>query len=296
VDGQRGERTGFIGLGRMGLPMARCLAQKGRHVVAFDLSAAALAAAQTFGAAAATGPAAVARQCATVITMLPGLDDVRAVVLGTARDGLVSGLQRGDLVVDMSSSQPQGSVDLGGSLAAAGIGFIDAPVSGGVRRAENGELSIMVGGREDLVERAMPLLCCMGRNIYRTGSVGTGQAMKALNNMVSAAGLISALEALLIGRHFGLEPELMVDVLNASTGRNNSTENKVKQFVLSGRYDSGFDLDLMVKDLRAAIGLADELQITSIVGHSTLREAEAAAAVLGRGADHTAIARYLERR
>jgi 3-hydroxyisobutyrate dehydrogenase len=276
--------------------MARCLAQKGHYVVAFDLSTPVLAAAQGFGAGVAANPVAVARQCATVITMLPALEDVRAVVLGGAQDGLITGLQPGDLVIDMGSSRPRGSIELGGILGAAGIGFIDAPVSGGVRRAETGELSIMAGGPDDLLERAMPLLRSMGRNIYRTGSLGTGQAMKALNNMVSAAGLISALEAILIGRRFGLEPELMVDILNASTGRNNSTENKLKQFVLSGRYDSGFGLDLMVKDLRAAIGLAEELQIASVVGHSTLREAEAAAADLGRGVDHTAIARYLEKR
>jgi 3-hydroxyisobutyrate dehydrogenase len=278
----------------MGLPMARRLVQGGHRVVAFDLSAAALTAARAFGAEVTTAPLPVAQRCATVITMLPAIDDVRAVVLGTTQDGLVHGLQRGDLVIDMSSSRPQGTVDLGKILARAGIGFIDAPVSGGVRRAESGELSIMAGGPDSLVERALPLLRCMGRNIYRTGSLGTGQAMKALNNMVSAAGLICALEAMLIGRRFGLDPELMVDILNASTGRNNSTENKLKQFVLSGRFDSGFDLDLMVKDLRAAIGLAEELRVASVVGHSALREAEAAAALLGRGADHTAVARYLE--
>ncbi len=294
MDPERNERTGFIGLGRMGLPMARRLAQIGHRVVAFDLSAAALAAAGSFGAEVASDPFAVAQRCATVITMLPAIDDVRAVVLGAAQDGLISGLRPGNLIIDMSSSRPQGTVDLGEILAAAGIGFIDAPVSGGVRRAETGELSIMAGGPESLVERALPLLRCMGRNIYRTGSLGTGQAMKALNNMVSAAGLISALEAILIGRRFGLDPELMVDILNASTGRNNSTENKLKQFVLSGRYDSGFDLDLMVKDLRAAISLAEDLRVASVVGHSTLREAEAAAMVLGRGADHTAFARYLD--
>ena len=134
--------------------------------------------------------------------------------------------------------------------------MLDAPVSGGVPRAEAGTLSIMVGGDPAVIAGCRPVLQPMAEHIFETGPLGSGHALKALNNLVSAAGLIAAAEALLIGRRFGLDPNVMIDVLNASTGRNNSTENKFKQFVLSRSFASGFSLDLMVKDLTTALDLA----------------------------------------
>jgi 3-hydroxyisobutyrate dehydrogenase len=198
-------------------------------------------------------------------------------------------------VIDMSSSAPLGTQELGAVLAESGIGLVDAPVSGGVKRAETGDLCVMVGGRDDDIKRAIPILRDLGRSIFRTGPLASGQAMKALNNLVSAAGLLSSIEAMVIGKRFGLDPDLMVDVLNGATGRNNSTENKLKQFVLSRRFDSGFSLDLMVKDLRTAVGLANELGIAPCLGTQILSEAEAAVRALEPGADHTAVAKYMEK-
>ena len=194
----------------------------------------------------------------------------------------------------MSSSAPVGTRALGTDLAARGIALVDAPVSGGVKRAIDGTLAIMVGGEAADIERARPLLAAMGRDIFPTGALGSGHAMKALNNYVSAAGLAAAAEAVLVGERFGLDPGVMVDILNASTGRNNATENKLKQFILSRRYGAGFSLGLMAKDLRTALETAEATATPAPLAAACIAMWNAAEARLGGAADHTEIARYLE--
>ena len=159
----------------------------------------------------------------------------------------------------MSSSAPLGTRKLGEELIAAGFEFIDAPVSGGVKRAADGTLAIMVGGDPATIDRVDPVLAAMGRSIFRTGVLGSGHAMKALNNYVSAAGLVAAVEALQVGRKFGLDPGLMADILNVSSGKNNTTELKLKQFIISQTFNAGFPLRLMAKDVRTADELAHAL-------------------------------------
>jgi len=152
----------------------------------------------------------------------------------------------------------------------------------------------MVGGERALIDHCRPLFTAIGREIFETGPLGSGHALKALNNLVSAAGLLAAAEALVVGRRFGLDANVMIDVFNASSGRNNSTENKFKQFVLSGTFASGFSLDLMVKDLATAVELARATDTPAALG-SVCRDLWAAAqADLDPGADHTAIVRWLE--
>ena len=193
----------------------------------------------------------------------------------------------------MSSSAPLGTRALGEKLTAAGVRFLDAPVSGGVKRAADGTLAIMVGGNAADIDEVEPILAPMGRSIFRTGPLGSGHAMKALNNYVSGAGLIAALDALRVGRAFGLDPAVMVDVLNASTGRNNSTENKLKQFVLSQSFASGFSLALMAKDIRTADELAAALEVPAPLAERTAALWDAAARALGPEADHTEVDRHL---
>jgi 3-hydroxyisobutyrate dehydrogenase len=152
----------------------------------------------------------------------------------------------------------------------------------------------MVGGDKAVIGRCRPLFEAMGERIFETGISGSGHAMKALNNLVSAAGLIAAAEALLVGQRFGLAPSVMLDVLNASTGRNNSTENKFKQFVLSRTFDSGFTLDLMVKDLTTAVELARDTGTPALFS-ATCRELWAAArTILPKESDHTMVVRWFE--
>ncbi|MBN9583486.1 MAG: NAD(P)-dependent oxidoreductase [Afipia sp.] len=281
----------FVGLGQMGLPMARRCIAAGFAVRGADPSQAARdALAAAGGEAFATGREA-ARGAQLLITMLPDSKVVREAVIG--EQGVADVLASGALVIDMSSSVPVDTQALGRVLAGRGIGLIDAPVSGGVKRAIDGTLSIMAGGEADHVARARPVLEAMARAVFATGPLGSGHAMKALNNYVSAAGLIAACEALLVGRRFGLEPDTIIDVLNASTGKNNSTDVKMKQFVISETFASGFSLALMAKDLRIAADLTQQMGLAPSQAEAVAVLWEQARGTLGPAADHTDIYRFI---
>jgi 3-hydroxyisobutyrate dehydrogenase len=284
----------FIGLGRMGAPMAARLAGAGHRLTVLDKDAAAV---ERFLAEHRARAAATPRDAAdgadVVITMLPTSAIVAEVLRGP--DGALAGLKRGCIVIEMSSGVPAVTQALAAEVVAARGFLVDAPVSGGVARAITGELAIMVGGAFGPVDYAeLMVLKDMGTSILRTGGVGTAHAMKALNNLVSAAGFMISVEALLIGKRFGLDPAVMVDVLNASTGVNNSTQKKLKPFVLSRRFDSGFALDLMVKDLSIALGLADDGDVIAPLAAMT-RNLWAQALAGAVGPDHTDAARFSER-
>jgi len=290
-------RIGFVGLGTMGAPMVRCLVKAGMELCLYDIDATATSSlAGETRARGAADPGEVGRSCGIVILMLPNSDIVRTAVLGTKGSaGLAESLAPGSIVIDMSSSYPMATRSLGATLAEMRISLLDAPVSGGLRKAIAGTLAIMLGGADESdMQRAEPVLAPMGK-VFRTGGLGSGHATKALNNYVSAAGLAAACEAVVVGRSFGLDPATMIDVINASTGRNNATENKIKQFVLNEDYaTAGFSLELMAKDVKAAADLSEEL------GHALPGVAEARALWqkadkrLGKGADHTEIYRFLD--
>lgn len=281
----------FVGLGQMGLPMAkRCIAA-GFKVRGADLSAPARDALVAAGGEAFASGREAAKDASLLITMLPDSRVVRAAVLGD--QGVADVLAKGALIIDMSSSVPIDTQSLGKDLAARGIGLIDAPVSGGVRRAIDGSLSIMAGGDAASVERAKPVLQAMAKSVFATGPLGSGHAMKALNNYVSAAGLVAACEALLVGRRFGLQPETIIDVLNASTGKNNSTDVKMKQFVISETFASGFSLALMAKDLRIAADLSKLVGLDPSHAETIAALWENAKSSLEANADHTDIYRFI---
>jgi 3-hydroxyisobutyrate dehydrogenase len=197
--------------------------------------------------------------------MLPDSNVVKKVLYGD-KDALAAHLKPGSVVIDMSSSSPSVTRELGPRLKAAGVDLIDAPVSGGVKRAVDGSLAIMAGGEAAVIARVKPLFLTMGKSVIETGMLGSGHAMKALNNYVSAAGLLAACEALKVGEDFGIAPDKIVAVLNASTGKNNSTENKLMQFIDSGAFNSGFALALMKKDINIATDLAQSLGSKTLLG------------------------------
>lgn len=287
------ERVGLVGIGSMGWPMAARLVQAGYAVTVFDaVPGQADKFAQDVGGQAAATCAALAAQSDIVFTMLPTSAIVEQVLSG--EQGLLAGLRPGSVVVEMSSGVPAHTQRLAQAVAAAGSQMVDAPVSGGVSRARTGELAIMFGGPAATLERVRPALSAMGTSITAVGDVGSAHAMKALNNLVSAGGFLIGVEAMLIGQQFGLDPNVIVDVLNASTGMNNSTQKKFKQFVLSRQFNSGFGLDLMVKDLGIALGIATDTG-TPTPFASLCRELWASAGkTLGKGQDHTAVARLSE--
>jgi 3-hydroxyisobutyrate dehydrogenase len=280
-----------VGLGNMGRPMAASLMRAGYDVIGYDLLPPARERfAQAGGRAAADMAGAVAR-AAVVITLLPDGKAVRAAVTAMRPH-----LSPGAIVIDMSSSAPLGTRALGAELHAAGFGFIDAPVSGGVKRATDATLAVMVGGDTVVIDRVEPVLAAMGSAIFRTGPLGSGHAMKALNNYVSAAGLAAAVEALAVGKKFGLDPNVMTDVLNASSGRNNTTENKLKQFIIPKTFASGFSMALMAKDIRTADELGAAIGVATPLAEICTELWEEAAARHGPGADHTEYGRYLAER
>ena len=286
--------VGFVGIGNMGWPMAASLIRAGYTVqVADTRRAQADNVVQQVGGYAADSLAALGAACDVVITMLPASTQV-ADVIADGADTLLAGLKPGSLLIDMTSGQPGVTRALAERVAAAGSRMIDAPVSGGVSRAKTAQLAIMVGGDPDAIAQARPVLEAIGSSILPCGAVGAGQAMKALNNLVSAGGFLIGIEALLIGQKFGLDPGLMTDVLNVSTGMNNATQKKFRQFVLSRGFDSGFSLDLMVKDLSIATGIGKDVG-TPAPFAALCREMWASAlASLGPGQDHTAVAKFSE--
>ncbi|MBC7778508.1 MAG: NAD(P)-dependent oxidoreductase [Proteobacteria bacterium] len=291
---------GFVGLGNMGRPMSSRLAGAGHRLMLFDIDAArASALATELNARRAPTLAELGAASQVVITMLPDGQTVRRVLFGERDDGtqsIAGALASGAIVIDMSSSSPVGTRELGARLADRGIALVDAPVSGGVRRAVDGSLAIMVGGDPQVIECVQPLLAPMGRPMI-AGGLGAGHAIKALNNYVSAAGLLAACEAVRAGVRFGLEPNTIVDILNASTGVNNSTQNKLKPFVLSGTYADGFGLALMAKDLRTALEVADATGMPTALVETVVRVWNDAEKKLGAQSNpalnHTAIDLYL---
>ena len=253
-------RIGFVGLGNMGWPMAHLLDPHFTLTVLDARGEVAEAFATEHRATATTSLEALAEASDAVITMLPNGDIVREVALGGADGGdLVAGMTAGSVLIDMSSSAPLGTRQLAEDLRTHGIALVDAPVSGGVVRARDGSLSIMVGGEPDEIARCHPVLEHLGRTISEMGGSGAGHAMKALNNYCSAAGLAAACEALIVGDRMGLDPAQMVDVLNASSGRNAATEGKVAQEIVNRTFSAGFTVGLMAKDVGIAAGIAEAL-------------------------------------
>ena len=278
---------GFIGLGMMGVPMASNLLAAGHAVLGFDTqpeAAATLAAHSSFTRAASALE--VAGACGTVIFMLP---DSRIVDHLLWDDGFAARMQRGALLIDMGSSDPMHSQANAARLAALGIRFVDAPVSGGVKRAVSGSLAVMMGGEAADVEAARTLLGALGKTLVHVGRAGAGHAVKALNNYVSAAGLLAVCEALTAAEKFGIDPKVVNQVMDASTGKNNTTENKVVSFMLSGAFNSGFALALMRKDLETAAGFIDQMKSPGEFAQACVARWAEADQALGKGADHTAM-------
>jgi 3-hydroxyisobutyrate dehydrogenase len=284
------KRVCFVGIGNMGWPMAARLVGAGFEVAVTDAVAGrAKAFVDQVGGNAVVSLAEAAKEADVLVTMLPTSAHVVSVV-----DEILPSLSSGKILVDMSSGAPAATQKIAADLGVIGVSVVDAPVSGGVSRAVTGELAIMTGGDAAAQDRVDPLLRAMGTTIHRIGPVGAGQAMKALNNLVSAGGFLMAVEALVIGQQFGLDPSVMTDVLNASTGMNNSTQKKLKQFVLSRKFDSGFGLDLMVKDLSIALEVGRNGSAPTPFSALCREMWASAASMLGKGQDHTAIAKLSE--
>lgn len=270
----------FVGLGMMGRPMAENLAKAGFALRTYD--------AKVRGTAASIHDA--VRDADAVITMLPDGRVVTEVML----EALPS-LRAGTVVIDMSSADPAGTRALGTVLKAKGVHMVDAPVSGAVVGARNATLAIMAGGDESVFQSIKPLLSAMGNQVFHVGPLGAGHAVKALNNYLGAAGTIAGFEALLVAKAFGLDPKPMLEAINASTGRNSTTERKIPRDILTGTFGSGFKLALMAKDVGIAAELARGLKLNTPFLLNTLKTWREAQKALPPDADHVEIYKWQEK-
>ncbi len=285
-------KLGLIGLGNIGEPVCRQLIKEGYEVSVFDANGEAVARLEDTAAEPASSPKALASVADVVLLSLPNSAVVEEVVLG--EDGLIGSLSPGKVVIDTSSSKPSSTRMISARLAQAGIDMLDAPVSGGVMKAREGTLSVMVGGRREVFERCSPILQAFGGQIFFLGNHGAGHLAKALNNLLSATTLASAAEAVILAERAGLSPETFVEVINASNGRSYSTEVKFPKYILDRSFDDGFATALMSKDLKIALEAAAEIDFPMLIG-STVAQVWQAAVARGNGArNHTEIYAFLE--
>ncbi len=278
------KNIGFIGLGAMGSVMAPLIVKSGWNVLGYDIN--------------------------TKIDKSSGVKQVEDINEFTSLDVIIFMLPNGKIVsemairlleknlkslfIDMSSSDPKDTQELGNKLKNTGIKFLDAPVSGGVARAKTGDLMIMAGGDEKILEEVNDLLSVMGK-VQFAGPLGSGHAIKALNNYMSAAGLISTFEALATARSFGIEPENFLKIINGATGKNNTTEVKLDKFVISEKFNSGFALDLMVKDVTIANNLIKCLSSNKPLSNDVLSHLSESLKALGGNPDHTEVYKTIKK-
>jgi 3-hydroxyisobutyrate dehydrogenase len=273
-------KVGFIGLGLMGNLMSANVARAGHKLQSYDIN----------GKGNCGSASEAAKGADILITMVPDGKAVRKAVLAA-----LPGLSRGAIVIDMSSSDPGTTRELGAVLRKRGIHMLDSPVSGAKAKAADGTLALMVGGDAKLLKKARPVLAAMGTEIFHTGGLGSGHATKALNNYLGAAGTAAGMEALLVGTRFGLNPKTLIDVINASTGKNSTTERKIPQQVFTKAFASGFAHALMTKDVGIARDIARSVKVKAPYLENTAKLWKTSLSRLPAGADHTEIYHYLRR-
>ncbi|MBX0314429.1 NAD(P)-dependent oxidoreductase [Planococcus glaciei] len=285
-------KAGIIGLGNMGGRMAKRLLEQGVEVGVFDVNKEFVRSFVELGAEEAESPAELAEKFPYIITVLPNVFIVKETLTG--ENGLMKGMKPDSLLIEMTTSIPSVTKELNEMMKTKGFRMIDAPVSGGVKKAEDGSLSIMVGGEADDFEEAKPLLSLLGQNIFHVGESGAGHTIKALNNMISATTLAATGEAMALGVKLGLDPNKMLDVINSSTGRSFSSDFKFPNQVLTRNFEVGFTLDLMVKDLKIAMSMAEEEKVPMFISSASFQLWKHAWSQGGGSEDHTAIVKYIE--
>ena len=282
-------RIAFIGLGRTGARMAWRLADAGYELSVYDADQRAM---QRFGATRIRryrSPEAVALDCAIVVTALPNVSVASNVIRAAAPAA-------GSLVIEMSADDPEAVRGLAATLAERDVALVDAAVSGNVEQAAAGTLSMLVGGEADAVAKALPVLDLLAQRVEHCGPVGAGVAMRALNSLVTAIDFAATIEAMQIGRRYGLDPKMMLDVFNSSTGTNHATAAEIAPFVLTGRFNSGLSLQKLVREATAALDVARTTQTDVPLCRTAGELWRIAEAGLEPGADHTALARWYEHR
>ncbi|MDB5765004.1 MAG: mmsB [Herminiimonas sp.] len=287
------KNIGFIGIGNMGAAMAGQLAHKGFAMTVYDANPAVTEAfARQYNARAARTAEEVGEESDAVIFMLPNDLVVRRVLF---EEGLASRLAPGSVAIDMGTSAPAATRAIGAELATIGIGYLDAPVMGGVVFAKDASLDIMAGGNAALIERCRPLFDAMGRKLWLCGELGSAHVLKAMTNYINASAFISVLEAMVIGRKFGLDTTVMAEAIDAMcNGRQHPIIKKVIPQVLTRKYGTGMAMQLIAKDVKIAVDSAHSVGAAAPLAEATARLWSAACDQLGGTRDHSEIIRYWE--
>lgn len=279
-------KVAFIGIGTMGKPMAANIVKAGHQVSVFDADAARAAQVASEIGATALQRLSDISTAEVIVTMLPDARAVRDVALGNG--GIAATAKPGAILVDMSSSQPMITRETGAALAARGITLIDAPVSGGVQRAVQGSLTIMIGGDDaSAIQKVKPLLASMGNTFFEVGKLGSGHAAKALNNVVGASNYAVLAEALIVAARYGIDQKMLVDIVNTSTGQSFVSTVVMKQFVIPKTYNTGFKVGLISKDATIAAELSTQLGCDTPFIQLADERWVAARDALGESADHS---------
>ena len=276
------KEIGFVGLGAMGSAMAPLLSKADFNVYGYDIKKP------------------KDNNDINIVTSIKELSDKEVIIFMLPNGKIVNKVVQElinfgtkSIMIDMSSSDPNDTLNLGNELSKKNIEFIDAPVSGGVARAITGELIIMVGGKEVTINKVDKILNVMG-SVKRAGPLGSGHAMKSLNNYVSAAGLIASFEALNTAKKYGIESKDFIAIINGATGKNNTTEVKLEKFVVSEKYNSGFALDLMIKDVSIANQLIKKMSSDNPLSKQVLEYLEKSYKIVGKNSDHTEVFKVLK--
>jgi len=286
-------KIAFIGLGDIGEPMATHLARDPFELVVWNrTSSKAERFARDHKAKVASTPAEAVRDAAVVITCLPSSAEVEAVLHGD--NGILDAMRKGSVLIDCTSGDPPTSRSIAAELGGRGVEFIDAPVSGGTTAAKAGTLTVMWGGEATVFERVRPVIEAFGKKIVHAGPVGSGDALKAVNNALLAVHIISTAEGLAILAKAGVDPKVALDVINASSGRSNSSENLIPQRVLTRAFPRTFRLALLEKDIAIAAVMAEDLHARTPVISLTAERFHEAREKLGESADHVEAVKMVE--
>jgi len=286
-------KVAFLGLGDIGAPMASHLARDPFDLVVWNRTA---SKAEDFvrehKARVARTPAEAVRDAQVVITCLPSSVEVEAVLHG--ENGMLESLRGGAVLIDCTSGDPPTSRSIAAELGGRGVEFIDAPVSGGTTAAKAGTLTVMWGGEESVFERVRLVMEAFGKKIVHAGPVGSGDALKAVNNALLAVHILSAAEGLAVLVKAGVDPKVALEVINASSGRSNTSENLIPQRVLTRAFPRTFRLALLEKDIGIAAVLAEDLDVRTPLISLTAERFHEAREMLGEKADHVEAVKMVE--
>ena len=285
--------VGIVGIGKMGTPMSKNLVSAGYTVYGYDVKKENVQALESDGVKVADTLKDIAISSDILITMLPSSDDVEFVILD--QEGLTESLEKGKVIIDMSSSYPPRTKLLGDKLEELGFRFLGAPVSGGVIGAVNATLAIMPGGPKDLVDACMPIFEVLGKNIVHAGeSVDSGHAIKCVNNFLSATNLVASMEAMSLSAKLGLDPEKTLSIINSGSGLNAATKDKWPRFLLPRDFNCGFSTGLMYKDLTMGSDLARELGATFFIMNHVRQVYGLGVSKFGANSDQTQLLELIE--